>query len=141
MKGWHWLDNNGLLWDGTEPPPDGEWLIHDGDLYMCREGLHYSKRLIDALQYAPGNVLCRVECRGEQEHQDDKSVCTQRRILWRVTVPDEVLRRFARRCALDVVHLPWLRPMLSPWPAAYTRFNRRLTSMVMAEARRQGVQR
>jgi hypothetical protein len=32
---------------------------------MCVTGLHASKRIIDALQYAPGNTICRVECRGK----------------------------------------------------------------------------
>lgn len=105
---WHWLNNEGLLRDGTAPPPDGEWLEHEGEVELCHSGLHASKRLIDALRYAPSGVLCRVECDDIMDAHDDKFVCRRRRILWRMNV-ESVLADFARRCALDVVHL-WDAP-------------------------------
>jgi hypothetical protein len=71
---------------------------------MCVSGLHASKRPIDALRYAPGNTICRVECAGVAVRQADKFVCRERTILWRVD-GEGLLRDFARRCALDVAHL------------------------------------
>jgi hypothetical protein len=75
---------------------------------MCESGLHASVRLIDALQYAPGNTICRVELDGEIVEGDDKVVATRRRILWRVD-GEELLQEFARWCALQVIHL-WDAP-------------------------------
>lgn len=106
MKAWHFT--NDRLRDGRPIPAVGEKLIHDGELKMCESGLHASKRIIDALRYAPGHMIHRVECGGEIIHQDDKLVCTERTILWTVD-DEELLREFARMCALDVIHL-WNAP-------------------------------
>jgi hypothetical protein len=83
-------------------PADGEVLRHDGPVEMCRSGLHASRRLIDALRYAPGPVVCRVECAEIVDEDKEKFVCRERTILWRVDAED-LLRDFARRCALDVI--------------------------------------
>ena len=103
---WHFAGDT--LRDGRPIPPDGETLRHDGDLLLCESGLHASKRLIDALQFAPGNTLCRVKCGGEMLHEDNKLVCAERAIVWRIDA-DAVLQVFARKCALDVAHL-WEMP-------------------------------
>ena len=103
---WHFVC--GTLRDGRPIPADGEKLIHTGRLIPCESGLHWSERLIDALEYAPGATLCQVAVSGEIVRQDDKGVSTERTILWRIDATD-VLRKFARRCALDVAHL-WDMP-------------------------------
>jgi hypothetical protein len=109
VKAWHFT--NGSLRDGRPIPKAGETLRHDGELIMCKSGLHASRRLIDALDYAPGLTLHCVELAGKVLHEDDKSVAMERTILW--TLPESVmeplLRDFARRCALDVIHL-WDAP-------------------------------
>jgi hypothetical protein len=104
---WHFCDDT--LRDGRPIPPDGEWLVHDGDVIPCVNGLHASARIIDALKYAPGSTICRVEVRGDiKRHGNDKLVGRERRILWRVD-GEQLLRKFARSCALDVIHL-WKAP-------------------------------
>ena len=100
MKAWHLVGKT--LRDGRPVPADGEWLEHDGELVMCKSGLHASERLIDALRYAPDSTICRVELDGEILHDDDKVVAMRRRILWRVD-GEELLREFARWCALQVI--------------------------------------
>jgi hypothetical protein len=40
--------------------------------------------LLDALTYSPGNVICRVQCGGKIIHGDDKLVCSERKILWKL---------------------------------------------------------
>ena len=104
---WHFV--GATLRDGKPVPRDGEWLIHEGPIEMCRSGLHASLHPFDALQYAPGATLCRVECcdRGIQ-HRPDKLVCRERRILSRIDATD-LLRMFAREQALSVLHL-WKNP-------------------------------
>ena len=103
---WHFVGET--LRDGRPIPPDGEWLEHDGDLVLCESGLHASERIIDALKYAPGGTVCRVELDGEILKDDDKVVARRRRVLWRVD-GEEVLQAFSRRVALDVAHL-WDMP-------------------------------
>jgi len=104
LIGWHFLRSDGCLRDGSTPPPDGEWLEYSGPLAMCESGLHLSKRALDALNYAPGPIVCRVEGSGRVEHDTDKIVCSRRRILWRADAT-ATLRLFARRRAQSVLHL------------------------------------
>jgi hypothetical protein len=99
---WHFVGDT--LRDGSPVPPDGEWLVHDGPVECCRSGLHASERLIDALEYAPGATICRVECRGIEDRHNDKIAARERRILWRID-GGPILREFARRQALTVIHL------------------------------------
>jgi hypothetical protein len=106
MKAWHFVSDT--LRDGRPVPADGEVLVHEGPLKLCASGLHASKNILDALQYAPGSIICRVEVGGEIIHGDDKLVCSERTILWRAS-GEQVLRKFARMCALDVLHL-WDAP-------------------------------
>ena len=60
----------------------GQILRHRGPLELCKRGLHASVMPLDALKYAPGSVVCRVECSGEVIHGEDKLVCSRRRVLW-----------------------------------------------------------
>src|SRR5690606_14687195 len=106
-QAWHFV--NKTLRDGRPVPKDGEWLKHEGEVVICETGLHASVRVLDALQYAPGSTICRVTCRGIVTKHDDKFVCTERRIDWRIENADDVLRAFARKAALSVIHL-WDAP-------------------------------
>jgi len=107
VPAWHFA--NKTLRDGRPLPKDGEWLVHEGEIEICETGLHASTRVIDALQYAPGSTLCRVSCRGIVTKHADKFVCRERRIDWRIENADDVLRAFARKAALSVIHL-WNAP-------------------------------
>lgn len=108
MKAWHFTDGNKLR-DGSPLPAIGETLRHEGELIACESGLHASKRLIDALNYAPGSLLHRVKLSGaEAQGHTNEVVARERTILWSVDA-EPMLRDFARRCALDVVHF-WDAP-------------------------------
>jgi len=98
MKAWHF--DNGSLRGGREIVL-GEKIVHVGDLKMCSEGLHSSKKLLDALCYATGPYVSRVHCGGRIIRAKDKMVCSERTHIWRIDVSN-VLHRFARSCALDV---------------------------------------
>ena len=97
---WHFVENT--LRDGQPIPEDGVTLSHEGRVTICRSGLHASRNLIDALNYAPGATICRVECWGDVTEEDDKLVSRNRKILWRVD-GEQLLREFARLQALSVV--------------------------------------
>lgn len=103
----YWF-HNGSLRDGRPVPPVGEWLEHEGPVEICRTGLHASKHPFDALRYAPGPYLCLVDVDGVEGRGGDKLVARRRKILKQIDATD-MLRKFARLCALDVVHL-WDAP-------------------------------
>ena len=106
IRAWHFVGKT--LRDGRPVPKDGEWLVCDQPLVICRTGLHASREPFDALQYAPGNTLCLVDCDGEIIEQNDKLVCSRRRIVARMDAA-ELCDYFARMQALSVVHL-WDAP-------------------------------
>ena len=94
---------------GRAIPLIGEWLVHLGDITPCESGLHASKHPLDALVFAPGNILHLVEIMGELvEHGNDKVVGRRRKILASIDAT-EILREFARWCATQVLYL-WDAP-------------------------------
>jgi hypothetical protein len=97
---WHFVGKT--LRDGSPIPRKGQWLKFTGPIEICRSGLHASRQPFDALQYAPGPVLCLVECRGIVKEQSDKLVCSDRKIIerWDAT---EMLRYFARMQAISAL--------------------------------------
>jgi len=106
--GYHFVGDR--LRDGRVVPPDGEWLVHEGEIKMCERGLHLSCTPFQALRYAPGPILCRVQFGGRviEDEDEDKIVCTRRMIERRFDAT-ELLRSFARAEALRVIHL-WDAP-------------------------------
>jgi len=102
VRAWHFLSANGPASIGEVSPEDGAVWRHDGPLVCGSSGLHASKRVIDALGYAPGPIICRVECGGKIVEDSDQLVCSERTIVWRANA-SEVLLHFSRLCALDVV--------------------------------------
>jgi hypothetical protein len=109
MKAWHFAQEDMRLgFDDGRKIRNGRTLTYKGELKMCKSGLHASKRIIDALRYARGPMICRVELGGEILHDTDKSVASERTCLWYID-GTELLYRFARMCALDVIHL-WDAP-------------------------------
>ena len=109
MRAYHFTGNS--LRNGQPIPPIGEWLVHTGNIDPCVSGLHASEHPFDALGYAPGPMLHRVELDGDlQSHGNpiDKWVGRRRKIIKTIDAT-EMLRAFARWCALQVIHL-WDAP-------------------------------
>jgi hypothetical protein len=96
---WHFLPDDGRLRYGTcEVVRAGETYSCDGPIVMCENGMHGSEDIMDALEYAPGAICCRVEIWGDKERGGDKLVGRYRRVLWMVDAT-QVLHEFACRCA------------------------------------------
>ena len=108
VKAYHFVGKT--LRDGRKIPRNGVWLNHTGPAVMCESGLHASIHPFDALKYAPGITLCKVELRGIVGKQSDKLVAMERRIVARIDA-EPLLREFARKCALDCIHL-WDAPQV-----------------------------
>src|SRR5271166_5518915 len=103
---WHFVGDK--LRNGAPIPADGVTLRFRGRLIMCESGFHASRRIIDALSYAPGDTVCRVLIGGETIEEPDKLVASERSILWRLDAK-ELLLEFTRKIALSVIHL-WNAP-------------------------------
>ena len=104
IKGYHFTGTT--LRDGRPLPKVGTWLRHKGDVIPCEVGLHMSVEPFDALRFAPGPLLHRVELRGDlQSHGSpvDKWAGRERRIIASLDAR-ETLRFFARMCAVSVAH-------------------------------------
>lgn len=96
------------LRDGLLVPAIGKKLTHTGEIIWCQSGLYASPKPHQALHYAPGKWLHRVEC-GQIEREDsDKFVCRERTILQTIDA-EHLMRRFAADQALSVAHL-WNMP-------------------------------
>ena len=107
MRAWHFLAQGSVMRDGRKAPRNGVKLVHRGEVIQCESGLHASKHPMDALRYAPGPVLCLVECGGAIKahgYPEDKIACSERTIIARMDATP-LLREFARMQALRVAHL------------------------------------
>ncbi len=143
---WHFVGTT--LRNGRSVPPDGVWLDYDGPLpiIMCERGLHASEHPFDALQYAPGPILCRVKLGGEIVRDDnhlDKFVATRRMILQRMDAND-LCRAFALRCVLGMINKWNASPVVlqyletgavgdAAWAAAWEKYRGWFLEMVTEE--------
>ena len=73
-----------------------------GEPRLCCQGLHGSIKPLNALRYAPGPIIWKVELSGEMDIGDDKISAQNRKYIEGID-GTELLRKFARMCALDVV--------------------------------------
>lgn len=99
MYGWHFLQKSGRLQfsPNTKVKP-GQKLTITPPVKLCQRGYHASDSPIDALQWAPGPVICRVRLTGQIIHDTDKAVATERRVFWMADAT-MVLHEFACWCA------------------------------------------
>lgn len=99
---WHF--SNETLRNNIPIPKIGEVFTIPPPIIMCRRGCHASRRIIDALQYAPGCNLHRVILWGNISEGKDKLVASNRVILWSINAK-KLLSSAARKFALRVIHL------------------------------------
>src|SRR3990167_4636956 len=104
-RGWYFAPADNLLAndDGREIFV-GETHSITGHPVLCQKGLHASKFVFDALQYATSHNLYRVELYGIRIDSKDKSVATTRHYLYNINA-EKILRKFACDCALSISHL------------------------------------
>ena len=86
IHAWHFLPADGKIANansqhGGKVVRVGQKLSVTGEINPCVHGLHASERLIDALRYAPGPILCRVECSGTVKRESDKLAARHRKVL------------------------------------------------------------
>jgi hypothetical protein len=109
IKGWWFCaaDKDGKVrlphGDGREVKTGETLSIEGGEIIACERGLHASVRPLDALKYAPGNIICRVEVCGDVATEKDKIAGRHRKVLWMADA-GVALRRFACDCADGALH-------------------------------------
>ena len=104
---WHWVREDRRLGygDGREVRA-GETIEHKGHIALCESGLHASTKILDALTYAPGPVICRVRLSGDVLRGGDKIVAERRETLWMVDAR-RVLVVWACECAWEALQCAW----------------------------------
>lgn len=95
---WHFLKDDRKLrfFPYTEVTP-GSIVTATGELMMCNNGCHASIEPLDALKYAPGPIVCRVEVFGEILKGSDKLCARHRKVLWMADATN-ALHEFACCC-------------------------------------------
>ena len=115
---WHFVANNRRLGYGdNRKVMVGQTLSVSGPTVLCEHGMHWSRRLVDALHYAPGSTLTYCEVWGDIKESNDKGVSTHRKVISMID-SDNLLRRFARHCATEVFYKQFKRgqyPAIDMW--------------------------
>ena len=59
----------------------GEWQTHKGKLSLRSSGFHCSRRIIDAMQYTPAEIIAQVEVKGKSLKDSNKECWEKMRII------------------------------------------------------------
>lgn len=99
LLAWHFLQNDSRLrfmHNGriNLAVYSGQTLKVNGKLKLGAYGLHASIQLLDALNYNPGLMLCRVEMSGKIIQGNDLVCAEERKVLWKFNCAN-VLHLFA----------------------------------------------
>jgi hypothetical protein len=103
--GWHWLSkerkcrfvHHDKIKAGMTLDNPVDRYGKGGPIMLCERGYHASENILDALKYAPGPIVCRVELGGKiikDTITKDKAVAEQRTCLWMADATN-VLHEFA----------------------------------------------
>jgi hypothetical protein len=91
---WHWLPQDRRLAYGIRALVEEGMVLEVGEpLELCNHGLHASKNILDAMWYAKGPIICRVELSGKFVFDQSKFCATRRKCLWMMDAK-EVLRDY-----------------------------------------------
>ena len=105
MLAWHFLSDDKRLGYGDGRLVEvGVPLECKGDPVLCDNGMHGSVRLIDALRYASGPIVGRVEIEGDVIEGDDKLCGRRRTVLWMLDAT-RILHEFSCMCTEDALAL------------------------------------
>lgn len=110
MQGWWFSRESRCLGydDGRLAKKGVTHSVYD-KIELCQHGLHASENILDALSYAPGNILWKVDLFGELILSHDKMVARNRIYLTEGIDISNTLEKFTVWCALKIMHL-WSCP-------------------------------
>jgi hypothetical protein len=105
IKAWHFVADNRRMNHQPEMEITPGYIYSEhGPVKICKSGLHGSRKVIDALRYAPGSYLCRVDMWSEVKEDKDKLVARHRHVIAAKDVSSE-LRLWACWCVRQQWHL------------------------------------
>ena len=93
---WHFTD--GLKLRDGQKLIEGKTYTFEGTPKLCMRGYHASRKAIDALTYAPGCQISRVELWGKVQEDENKLVAQNCTVLWTADAT-MILHEFACQCA------------------------------------------
>ena len=83
VKGWHFLsEDSTLAYEPGIKVEKGTLLTMTREPALYKQGLPYSKYLIDALRYAPSSILSRVWIGGKRVKGSSRGAAQKQGILW-----------------------------------------------------------
>ena len=109
ILGWHFVAADRLLDAHYQEEIDEEtrrvapgyvYTEVGGEIKCCARGLHASRLAIDALEYAPGPIVCRVALWGAVDELSDKLAARHREVLWMADAT-RALRLYACWCVRE----------------------------------------
>ena len=90
-------DFSGWDWPLPEPGQPGEWVVAEGELRLCHNGIHASTA--EQLPHWLGMELWEIELDGEIRHEEAALLASRARLVAKVEAWDEPMRkRFAEWC-------------------------------------------
>jgi hypothetical protein len=98
MKAWHFLRAGNRTGAGNLLVQVGETMYVPPPVKMCRHGLHFSIKALDALNYASGSIIQLVEVPDDSELGNDKGIAVSRKCLWLYDAAN-LLHEFSCQCA------------------------------------------
>lgn len=161
VRGWHFIRDDGRTQYGSILVKAGQTYSIQGRTILCEQGFHGCELLIDALKYAPGAMLCRVELWGDLKRGSDKIVAQNRHVQWMLDVTrllhgfacdvaEELLRKHGvtdeRSWNAIRVKREWMdgkatdEELAAAWAAAWADLNARLEAQVLQLAGSVGYQ-
>ena len=82
IKAWHFVSEDRMLaYDLMKVEAGYIYGEPEGEVIICKRGMHASRRVSDALSFAPGAQLCRVACWGDVAEDADKLVSRYREVI------------------------------------------------------------
>jgi hypothetical protein len=103
VRAWHFLPTDGKTANRNRRKVEaGKTYSCRGPIVLCENAMHGSRRIIDALYYAPGPIVELVDIWGDVVEQSDKLGGRHRECLWMTDISD-ILHEFACRCAEDAL--------------------------------------
>ena len=91
-KRWKFLRENLISENGDLHWEKGVWKKQEGEMKLCENGFHCSKKVYQAFSYVQGEILAQVEVRGKKDVQDDKEAWSEMKIVrtWKWQKKDSV---------------------------------------------------
>ena len=112
MKAWYFAhESNKLQYGDGRKIKIGETHTIDCIPQCCKKGLHGSIKILDALSFAKGSIIYRVDIKDKIDKQNDKICGQSRTYLYGGINIEKELHVFSRWCALQVIYL-WNAPQV-----------------------------